>query len=61
MLLTRFGIVILPVEASVEGKSSNASNSIRNRDVRQVGALRECISPDVVTLSGMVMFVRLVQ
>ena len=47
--------------AAREGTSPDAGDAIRNRDARQAGAVVEGTSPMLVTPSGIVMLVRLVQ
>ena len=47
--------------AVFEGRLPDAGDAIRNRDARQVGAVLEGTAPMLVTPSGMVMLVRLVQ
>ena len=47
--------------AAVEGTLPDAGDAITNRDARQAGAAKKASPPMLVTLSGIVMLVRLVQ
>ena len=53
--------MLVRLSAVTEGVNPDAGDAITNRDARQAGAVTEGIRPMLVTPSGIVMLVRLVQ